>query len=81
VEEVEKLKQEAGDDLTVGGANFAATLLAAGLIDEIRAIVHPVIIGAGTPFLPPVDNTINLRLLETETFASGVVFLRYEVTK
>jgi dihydrofolate reductase len=80
-EEVEKLKHETGDFLTVGGANFAATLLAAGLIDEIRAIVHPVVIGGGTPFLPPVDNTINLRLLETETFASGVVFVRYEVTK
>jgi dihydrofolate reductase len=80
-EEVEKLKQEPGGYLTVGGANLASTLLGLGLIDEIRVIVHPVVIGSGTPLLPRADATINLRLLETETFASGAVFLRYEVTR
>jgi dihydrofolate reductase len=80
-EEVEKLKQEPGGYLSVGGANVASMLLHLGLIDEIRVYVHPVVIGAGTPFLPPADATINLRLLETETFASGVVFLRYDVMR
>ena len=80
-EEVEKLKQEPGGYLTVGGAKLASTLIDLGLIDEIRMIVHPVVIGSGTPFFPPGPNTINLRLLETTTFGSGVVFLRYEVTR
>ena len=46
-----------------------------GLIDEIRLIVHPVVLGSGTPCFPPVPNTINSRLLETQTFGSGVVYL------
>ena len=80
-EEVEKLKQEPGGYLTVGGANLASTLIDLGLIDEIRLIVHPVVIGSGTPFFPPVPNSINLRLLETITFGSGVVYLRYDVNR
>lgn len=80
-EEVEKLKQEPGAYLTVGGANLAATLIERDLIDEIRLIVQPVVIGSGTPFFPPVTNTINLHLLETITFGSGVVYLRYEVRR
>jgi len=80
-EEIERLKQEPGGYLTVGGANLASTLIDLGLIDEIRLIVHPVVIGSGTPFFPPVPNTINLRLLETITFGSGVVYLRYDVNR
>ncbi|HEY5034960.1 MAG TPA: dihydrofolate reductase family protein [Candidatus Dormibacteraeota bacterium] len=80
-EEVERLKQEPGGYLTVGGANLASTLIDLGLIDEIRLIVHPVVIGSGTPFFPPVPNTMNLRLLETITFGSGVVYLRYDVNR
>jgi dihydrofolate reductase len=80
-EEVKKLKQEPGGYLTVGGANLASTFIDLGLIDEIRLIVHPVVIGSGTPFFPPVPNTINLHLLETITFGSGVVYLRYDVNR
>jgi dihydrofolate reductase len=80
-EEVKKLKQEPGGYLTVGGANLASTFIDLGLIDEIRLIVHPVVIGSGAPFFPPVPNTINLRLLETITFGSGVVYLRYDVNR
>ena len=77
--EVAKLKEEPGAYLTVGGANLAATLIDLGLVDEYRVIVHPVVIGAGTPFLPPVRNTVDLRLLETRKFGSGAVYLRYEL--
>jgi dihydrofolate reductase len=54
-------------------------LLRHGLIDEVRLFVNPVILGAGTPFLPPLDHRIELKELETRTFGSGVVYLRYEV--
>ena len=76
--EVASLKAQPGNDLSVGGATLAAALIRLGLVDEFRPIVQPVVLGAGTPFLPPLDNTLNLRLLETRRFGSGVVYLRYE---
>jgi dihydrofolate reductase len=49
-----------------------------GLIDEYRLYVQPVVLGSGTPFFPTLDDKINLRLVETRTFGSGVVYLRYQ---
>jgi dihydrofolate reductase len=77
-EEVVRLKAQPGFDMDVGGATTAATLMRFGLIDEYRLFVHPVILGSGTPFFPPLEDRIGLRLLETRTFGSGVVYLRYE---
>ncbi len=53
-------------------------IMRAGLVDEYHLFVHPVILGAGTPFFPPLDDRIGLKLVETRTFGSGVVYLRYE---
>ncbi|HVC77974.1 MAG TPA: dihydrofolate reductase family protein [Candidatus Micrarchaeaceae archaeon] len=80
-EEVVRLKAEVGGYLTVGGARLATTLIDLDLIDEYRLIVHPVVIGGGTPLFPPVRHDIKMRLLETRTFSSGVVFLRYEAER
>jgi dihydrofolate reductase len=77
-EEVARLKAEPGKDMAVGGANLASTFMRLGLIDEYRLLVFPVILGAGTPFFATLDDQINLRLVETRTFGSGVVLLRYE---
>jgi dihydrofolate reductase len=52
-----------------------------GLIDEYWLYVHPVILGSGTPMFPALANQINLRLLETRTFNSGVVLVRYQSAK
>jgi dihydrofolate reductase len=52
-----------------------------GLIDEDRLFVLPVILGTGTPFFPALDDRIGLRLVESRTFGSGVVYLRYEVRR
>jgi dihydrofolate reductase len=78
-EEVGRLKAQPGFDMDVGGPTIAATLMRHGLIDEVRLFVQPVILGAGTPFFPPLDARLRLTLLETRTFGSGVVCLRYEV--
>ena len=78
VAEVARLKAQPGFDADVGGPTIAATLLRAGLIDEVRLYVQPVVLGAGTPFFPTLDQRIGLKLLETKTFGSGVVYLRYE---
>jgi dihydrofolate reductase len=76
-DEVMKLKAETGGELSVGGADLAASCIELGLVDEYRLIVQPVALGGGRPFFPVVRNPIRLRLVETRTFASGVVFLRY----
>jgi dihydrofolate reductase len=76
-EEVARLKEQPGKDLAVGGAGLASTLMKLGLIDEYRLFVSPVVLGAGTPYFPPLDQRINLELVETRTFGSRVVYLRY----
>jgi dihydrofolate reductase len=78
VEEVVELKAQPGLDMGVGGATIAASLSQAGLIDEYRLFIHPVVLGSGTPMFQTSNNQINLRLIETRTFHSGVVMLRYE---
>ena len=77
VEEVRRLKEEPGGPLAVGGAGLAATLVRAGLVDEYGLFVNPVVVGGGTPFFPPLDSKLELELLETRTFSSRVVYLRY----
>ena len=77
-DEVSRLKAQPGNDLSVGGAALASAMIGLGLVDEFRPIVQPVVLGGGTPFFPPLDSPINLRLLETRKFGSGVVYLRYQ---
>jgi dihydrofolate reductase len=74
---VTRLKQEPGGPLTVGGAGLAATLMSAGLVDEYGLFVNPVIVGGGTPFFPTLDDLIPVSLVETITFGSRVVYMRY----
>jgi dihydrofolate reductase len=76
-EEVAKLKAEPGKDLAVGGAGLAASFVKLGLIDEYRLFVSPVIVGGGTPYFPALDERVDLELVETRTFGSRVVYLRY----
>ena len=77
-DEITRLAAQPGNDLSLGGPDLAASFMRLGLIDEYRLLVHPVVLGRGTPFFPPLDTTINLRLIETRTFGSGVVYLRYQ---
>ena len=77
VEEVARLKHQPGKDLAVGGAGLASTFVRRDLVDEYRLFVSPVILGAGTPYFPALDKRINLELVETRTFGSRVVHLRY----
>jgi dihydrofolate reductase len=76
-EEVARLKEGPGRDLAVGGAGLASTLIEAGLVDEFQPFVYPVVVGGGTPFFPSVEQMIDLELVETRTFSSRVVYLRY----
>lgn len=77
-EEINKVKEQPGKDISIGGAGIASTFMKLGLIDEFRIYVHPVVLGAGNPMFHPMDDKINLRLVETNVFTSGVVLLRYQ---
>jgi dihydrofolate reductase len=75
-DEVLELKQKSGADIAVGGAALASSLTAHGLIDEYHLFVTPVVLGGGRPFFAG-DTRLDLELLETRIFGSGVVYLRY----
>jgi dihydrofolate reductase len=76
--EVARLKQEPGGDLSVGGPTLAATLAKAGLIDEYRLVVYPILVGGGKSYFPALERPVPLRLIETRQFAGGGMYLRYE---
>ena len=75
---VQGLKAAAGRDLIVGGPNLAAQALAAGLVDELRLFVWPVVLRGRNPALP-TDTRADLELLDEHRVGSGVVYLRYKV--
>ena len=79
--EVERLKAETDGTIAVGGAALAASLLPLGLIDELRLFVSPVVLGGGTPFFPALPERLALELVETRTFGSRVLYLRYRQAK
>jgi dihydrofolate reductase len=76
---VHQLKAAAGRDLIVGGPNLAAQALAAGLVDELRLFVWPIVLGGRKPALP-TGTRFDLELLDVHRFGSGVVQLRYAIT-
>ncbi|KOV78234.1 deaminase [Streptomyces sp. NRRL WC-3618] len=77
-EDIRALKEQAGGDLAVGGAELAAEFMRLDLIDEFHLCVHPVLIGRGRPLFLEADRLTRLRHAETRTFGNGVVLLRYE---
>jgi dihydrofolate reductase len=81
-EEIERLRAEPGEgEIAIGGATLAAEAAAAGLIDEYRAIVYPVLVGGGLSFFPQRERRVDLELVETRTFSSKFVYLRYRVAR
>src|SRR4051812_37549466 len=75
--EEELARLDTAGDVAVGGAGLAAEAIRLGLVDDYRLFVYPVVLGAGTPFFPPLEERIPLELVETRTFGSQVVHLRY----
>jgi dihydrofolate reductase len=81
-EEIERLRAEPGEgEIALGGATLAAEAAALDLIDEYRVMVHPVLVGGGIPFFPRDERRVDLELVETRTFGSKVVYLRYRVAR
>ena len=64
-------------DVSIGGAGLAAGAIELDLVDELRMFRNPVVVGGGTPFLPPLAEDVPLDLVETRTFGSRVIYERY----
>ncbi|MBA3806869.1 MAG: dihydrofolate reductase family protein [Solirubrobacterales bacterium] len=79
IEEVRRLKETSGPDITIGGAHLAGQAIRAGLVDECHLFLTPIVIGAGKPALPE-DVRTPLELMGERRFASGVVHLHYRVS-
>jgi len=77
-EEVLRLKEQPGNFiLAQGGARFAQSLVASGLIDEYRMVIHPVVLGQGQPLFSELRSPVDLRLISATPFSSGVVAAVY----
>jgi dihydrofolate reductase len=77
-EEVAAALEATDKDVQIGGAGLAAAAIELGLVDELRMFRYPVVVGGGTPYLPPVTEDIRLDLIETRTFNSRVIYERYQ---
>lgn len=77
---VRELKQQPGQGICMmGGGELAQSLFAAGVIDEVGLNIHPVILGAGTPFFRDPGRRIPLTLIESRTIDGGCVLATYRV--
>ena len=76
-EEVTAALDATDKDISIGGAGLAAAAIELGLVDELRMFRYPVLVGGGTPFLPPVTGDVPLDLVEARTFGSRVIYERY----
>ncbi|MEN2768227.1 dihydrofolate reductase family protein [Ornithinibacillus xuwenensis] len=80
VEEVKKLKEKLGKDIWLyGGSSLITTFIKLGLVDEFRLSVHPVVLGEGKPLFIDIQERLNLSLIDTKRFSSGVVQLIYRL--
>ena len=79
MDEIRKLKEKGNKDMTVlGSGSVVAQLAEAGLIDVFQFMIDPVVLGKGTPIFDGITQTLNLKLIDSRTFKSGVILLTYE---
>jgi dihydrofolate reductase len=76
-EEVAAALDATDKDVSIGGAGLAAAAIELDLVDELHIFRYPIVVGGGTPYLPPVAKQMPLDLIETRTFGSRVIYGRY----
>lgn len=80
IAEARRIKNLPGKDIWLfGGASLYHSLMKEGLVDELWMSVHPILLGEGKTLFGKLDQRINLKLLESKTYESGLVSLRYRV--
>jgi dihydrofolate reductase len=79
VEELTRLKEQPGKNISiVGSGTLVRTLLRDGVLDELRLLVHPIVVGSGKHLFPEGNEQEPLKLVDSQTFDTGVVYLTYE---
>ncbi|SHF15260.1 Dihydrofolate reductase [Seinonella peptonophila] len=82
VEEIAKIKQQPDKNIVmIASPGLAQTFMQLGLIDEYRINVNPIVVGGGKPLFKNIKDRVDLKLVETKTFSSGVVGLVYGVRR
>jgi dihydrofolate reductase len=77
-EEISRLKQQPGKDITISGSGaLVRSLLGYGLLDELKLMVHPIVVGSGKKLFEDGEQQTPLELVESRTFTTGVVYLTY----
>lgn len=78
--EVKKIKNENGKDIWLfGGGSLTTSLMDLSLVDEVWLAVHPVVLGGGKPLFPEIKKRVDLKLLDTKVYSTGLVFLKYVI--
>jgi dihydrofolate reductase len=81
-EEVKKIKSQSGKNIyVIGGAKFASSVLEAGLVDELRLVINPWVLGAGKSLFAGNHNRHSLKLIETKKMDGDTVLVRYNLSK
>ncbi|GAB4046622.1 dihydrofolate reductase family protein [Spirosoma litoris] len=78
--QVSELKSQPGKDIWLfGGADLTAAFLEEGLVDELLLAIHPIILGGGKPLFTKIKERINLTLINSKTYSSGLVSVSYKL--
>ena len=78
-EELARLKQQPGKDIGITGSGaLIRSLLRDGLLDELRLLVHPIVVGSGKRLFPADTEQVPLTLVDSKTFTTGVLYLTYQ---
>lgn len=77
-DEIQKLKNQPGNLLMVGGAGLASTFIKHGLVDEFRVYIYPVVLGSGKPMFQ-IEKKLNLTFVESQTFSGKIMMLKYQL--
>jgi dihydrofolate reductase len=79
VEQLSLLKRQPGKDISItGSATLVRSLLRDGLLDELRLLVHPIVVGSGRRLFEDGGGRVPLKLVNSRTFSTGVLYLTYE---
>jgi dihydrofolate reductase len=78
-EEISRLKEQPGKDISISGSPILVrSLLADGLLDELRLMVHPIVVGSGKRLFEDGGDQKALQLVDSKTFSTGVLYLTYQ---
>ena len=81
-EEITKLKQQPGKDISISGSGaLVRSLLVDGLLDELRLMVHPIVVGSGKRLFEGESDQKALKLVDLKTFDTGILYLTYQMAE